>query len=79
MDAWLAASSKTEVGLGYWRTPSRALFCAEASEISLLHFRIDLLPVRGHACPARRHQRRLQESRLEGGSQRARVAARRRS
>ena len=38
LDAWLAANSETEVGLGYWRTLVPALFSAEASEMSLLHF-----------------------------------------
>jgi monoamine oxidase len=68
VDAWLVANSKTEVGLGYWRTLVPALFSAEASEMSLLHFlfycrsggTIDrLVATSGGA----------QESRLQGGSQ----------
>jgi len=68
VDAWLVANAKTEVGLGYWRTLVPALFSAEASEMSLLHFlfycrsggTIDrLVATSGGA----------QESRLEGGSQ----------
>jgi monoamine oxidase len=68
VDAWLVANSKTEVGLGYWRTLVPALNSAEASEMSLLHFlfycrsggTIDrLVATHGGA----------QESRLEGGSQ----------
>jgi monoamine oxidase len=68
LDTWLAANSKTEVGLGYWRTLVPALFSAEASEMSLLHFlfycrsggSLDrLVATSGGA----------QESRLEGGSQ----------
>jgi monoamine oxidase len=68
VDGWLAANSKTEVGLGYWRTLVPALFSAEASEMSLLHFlfycrsggTLDrLVATSGGA----------QESRLEGGSQ----------
>jgi monoamine oxidase len=68
VDAWLVANSKTEAGLGYWRTMVPALFSAEASEMSLLHFlfycrsggTIDrLIATSGGA----------QESRLEGGSQ----------
>jgi monoamine oxidase len=68
LDAWLAANSETEVGLGYWRTLVPALFSAEASEMSLLHFlfycrsggTLDrLVATSGGA----------QESRLEGGSQ----------
>jgi monoamine oxidase len=67
-DTWLAASSKTEVGIGYWRTLVPALFSAETSEMSLLHFlfycrsggTLDrLVATSGGA----------QESRLEGGSQ----------
>ena len=38
VDDWLVANSKTEVGLGYWRTLVPALFSAEAAEMSLLHF-----------------------------------------
>jgi len=68
VDAWLVANSKTEAGLGYWRTLVPALFSAEASEMSLLHFlfycrsggAIDrLIATHGGA----------QESRLAGGSQ----------
>ena len=68
LDGWLVANSKTEVGLGYWRTLVPALFSAEASEMSLLHFlfycrsggMLDrLVATSGGA----------QESRLEGGSQ----------
>jgi monoamine oxidase len=68
VDAWLVANAKTEVGLGYWRTLVPALFSAEASEMSLLHFlfycrsggTLDrLVATSGGA----------QESRLEGGSQ----------
>ena len=68
LDSWLAANSKSEVGLGYWRTLIPALFCAEADEMSLLHFlfycrsggTLDrLVATSGGA----------QESRLEGGSQ----------
>jgi monoamine oxidase len=69
VDAWLVANSKTEVGLGYWRTLVPVLFCAEASEMSLLHFlfyfrsggTLDRLVAT--SCGA-------QESRLEGGAQR---------
>jgi monoamine oxidase len=69
LDTWLVANAKTEIGLGYWRTLVPALFSAEASEMSLLHFlfycrsggTIDrLVATHGGA----------QESRLEGGSQR---------
>ena len=69
LEAWLVANSKTEVGLGYWRTLVPALFSAEAAEMSLLHFlfycrsggTLDrLVATSGGA----------QESRLEGGSQR---------
>jgi monoamine oxidase len=68
VEAWLLANAKTEVGLGYWRTLVPAIFSAEASEMSLLHFlfycrsggTIDrLVATHGGA----------QESRLEGGSQ----------
>jgi monoamine oxidase len=68
LDTWLVANAKTETGLGYWRTLVPALFSAEASEMSLLHFlfycrsggTIDrLVATHGGA----------QESRLEGGSQ----------
>src|ERR687890_1671721 len=68
LDSWLIANTKTEIGLGYWRTMVPALFSAEASEMSLLHFlfycrsggTIDrLVDTSGGA----------QESRLEGGSQ----------
>jgi monoamine oxidase len=68
VDTWLVANSKTEVGLGYWRTLIPALFSAEVAEMSLLHFlfycrsggTIDrLVATSGGA----------QESRLEGGSQ----------
>jgi monoamine oxidase len=67
-DTWLVANANTEIGLGYWRTLVPALFSAEASEMSLLHFlfycrsggTIDrLVATHGGA----------QESRLEGGSQ----------
>jgi monoamine oxidase len=68
VDTWLVANSKTEVGLGYWRTLIPALFSAEASEMSLLHFlfycrsggTIDRLVATSDGA---------QESRLEGGSQ----------
>jgi monoamine oxidase len=68
LDTWLVANAKTETGLGYWHTLVPALFSAEASEMSLLHFlfycrsggTIDqLVATHGGA----------QESRLEGGSQ----------
>src|ERR687893_866882 len=68
VDAWLVANAKTEVGLGYWRTLVPALFSAEASEMSLLHFLFycrsggtldQLVATSGGA----------QESRLDGGSQ----------
>src|SRR5918998_4694397 len=68
LDSWLIANTKTEIGLGYWRTMVPALFSAEASEMSLLHFlfycrsggTLDrLVATHGGA----------QESRLEGGSQ----------
>jgi monoamine oxidase len=68
LDGWLVANSETRVGLGYWRTLVPALFSAEASEMSLLHFlfycrsggTLDrLVATSGGA----------QESRLEGGSQ----------
>jgi monoamine oxidase len=68
LDAWLVANAKTETGLGYWRTMVPALFSAETTEMSLLHFlfycrsggTIDrLVDTRGGA----------QESRLVGGSQ----------
>jgi len=66
LDSWLVAN--VETGLGYWRTMVPALFCAEAAEMSLLHFlfycrsggTLDrLVATHGGA----------QESRLEGGSQ----------
>src|SRR5918992_3655384 len=77
LDTWLVANSKTEIGLRYWRTLVPALFSAEASEMSLLHFlfycrsggTIDrLVATHGGA----------QESRLVGGSQQLalRLAAR---
>jgi len=68
LDTWLVANSNTEIGLGYWRTMVPALFSAEASEMSLLHFlfycrsggALDrLIATSGGA----------QESRLVGGSQ----------
>ncbi len=68
VEAWLVANAKTETGLRYWRTLVPALFSAEASEMSLLHFlfycrsggTIDrLVATSGGA----------QESRLVGGSQ----------
>ena len=68
VEAWLVSNAKTEPGLVYWRTLVPALFSAEASEMSLLHFlfycrsggTIDrLVATSGGA----------QESRLEGGSQ----------
>ena len=68
LDSWLVANTKTEIGLGYWRTMVPALFSAEASEMSLLHFlfycrsggTLDrLVATHGGA----------QESRLVGGSQ----------
>jgi monoamine oxidase len=68
LDTWLVANSKTEIGLRYWRTLVPALFSAEASEMSLLHFlfycrsggTIDrLVATHGGA----------QESRLDNGSQ----------
>jgi monoamine oxidase len=68
LDTWLVANTKTETGLGYWRTLVPALFSAEAAEMSLLHFlfycrsggTIDqLVATHGGA----------QESRLVGGSQ----------
>jgi monoamine oxidase len=68
LDAWLVANAKTETGLGYWRTMVPALFSAETTEMSLLHFlfycrsggTIDrLVDTHGGA----------QESRLVGGSQ----------
>jgi monoamine oxidase len=68
VEAWLVANAKTEVGLGYWRTMVPALFSAETSEMSLLHFlfycrsggALDrLIATSGGA----------QESRLVGGSQ----------
>ena len=68
LDTWLVANAKTETGLGYWHTLVPALFSAEASEMSLLHFlfycrsggTIDqLVATHGGA----------QESRLAGGSQ----------
>jgi monoamine oxidase len=68
VDAWLVANSKTEVGLGYWRTLVPALFSAETAEMSLLHFlfycrsggTIEQLVATGGGA---------QESRLVGGSQ----------
>ena len=69
VDAWLAANSKTEVGLGYWRTLVPALFCAEASEISLLHF-LFYLRSGGTLDRLVATSGGAQESRLEGGSQR---------
>jgi monoamine oxidase len=69
LEGWLVANAKTEAGLGYWRTMVPALFSAEASEMSLLHFLFycrsggtieRLMTTEGGA----------QESRLEGGSQR---------
>ena len=68
LETWLAANSKTEVGLRYWQTLVPALFSAETSEMSLLHFlfycrsggALDrLVATSGGA----------QESRLVGGSQ----------
>ena len=68
VDAWLVANTKTETGLGYWRTMVPALFSADTAEMSLLHFlfycrsggTIDrLVATHGGA----------QESRLVGGSQ----------
>jgi monoamine oxidase len=68
LDSWLVANAKTKIGLGYWRTMVPALFSAEASEMSLLHFlfycrsggTLDrLVATHGGA----------QESRLQGGSQ----------
>jgi len=68
LDSWLVANAKTEIGLGYWRMMVPALFSAEASEMSLLHFLFycrsggtldQLVATHGGA----------QESRLEGGSQ----------
>ena len=77
LDAWLVANTQTDTGLGYWRTLVPALFSAEASEMSLLHFlfycrsggTIDrLVATHGGA----------QENRLMGGSQQLalRLAAR---
>jgi monoamine oxidase len=77
LDTWLVANAQTDTGLGYWRTFVPALFSAEASEMSLLHFlfycrsggTIDrLVATHGGA----------QESRLVGGSQQLalRLAAR---
>jgi monoamine oxidase len=68
VDSWLVTNTKTETGLGYWRTIVPALFSAETAELSLLHFlfycrsggTLDrLVATHGGA----------QESRLEGGSQ----------
>jgi monoamine oxidase len=68
VETWLVANTKTEIGLGYWRTIVPALFSAETAEMSLLHFlfycrsggTLDrLVATHGGA----------QESRLEGGSQ----------
>jgi monoamine oxidase len=68
LDSWLVANTKTETGLGYWRTMVPALFSAEAADVSLLHFlfycrsggTLDrLVDTHGGA----------QESRLQGGSQ----------
>jgi monoamine oxidase len=68
VETWLVANTKTETGLGYWRTIVPALFSAETAEMSLLHFlfycrsggTLDrLVATSGGA----------QESRLEGGSQ----------
>jgi monoamine oxidase len=68
LDSWLVANTKTEIGLGYWRTMVPALFSADTAEMSLLHFlfycrsggTLDrLVATHGGA----------QESRLEGGSQ----------
>jgi monoamine oxidase len=69
LDGWLAANSKTGVGLGCWRTLVPALFSAEASEMSLLHF---LFYRRSGGTPDRlvATSGGGQESRLEGGSQR---------
>ncbi len=38
VDAWLATHAKTALGLKYWRRLVAILFCAETTEISLLHF-----------------------------------------
>jgi monoamine oxidase len=38
LETWLAANTEAEVGLRYWQTLVPALFSAEASEMSLLHF-----------------------------------------
>jgi monoamine oxidase len=68
LDSWLVANTKTEIGLGYWRTMVPALFSADTAEMSLLHFlfycrsggTLDrLVATHGGA----------QESRLVGGSQ----------
>src|SRR5215204_5183651 len=68
VETWLVANTKTETGLGYWRTIVPALFSAETAEMSLLHFlfycrsggTLDrLVATHGGA----------QESRLQGGSQ----------
>jgi monoamine oxidase len=68
LDSWLVANTKTETGLGYWRTMVPALFSAETAEMSLLHFLF--------YCQSGGTLDRLvathdgaQESRLEGGSQ----------
>src|SRR5918998_1962864 len=69
LESWLVANAKTGVGLGYWRTMVPALFSAEASEMSLLHF---LFYCRSGGTLDRlvaTHDG-AQESRLEGGSQR---------
>src|ERR687894_1817229 len=69
LESWLLANATTEVGLGYWRTMVPALFSAEASEMSLLHF---LFYCRSGGTLDRlvaTHDG-AQESRLEGGSQR---------
>lgn len=68
VDTWLAAHAKTSLGLKYWRTRVPTLFCAETTEMSLLHFlfycksggTIDRLFLTSGGA---------QESRLIGGSQ----------
>lgn len=68
VDTWLAAHTSTDLGLKYWRRLVPTLFCAETTEMSLLHFlfycksggMIDRLVMTSGGA---------QESRLVGGSQ----------
>jgi monoamine oxidase len=68
VDAWLAANTRTELGLRFWRMLVPALFSAETDQMSLLHLlfyvhsggMIDMLVATGGGA---------QDSRIVGGSQ----------